>query len=265
MHVRVISDLHLDVCSIQGAQKRCSLCIVCGDVMNGRPTQVIDRLCDLLPDEHILLVPGNHEGYGVSDWGECMRQLQQACITSKRVTLLYRKSVQIGSWKFIGAPLWTSFVIPSFPDQQLNMQRAQHLHPDYKNLRFKGRIATPQDILQLHHEDLRFLQEELNKTNTPTVVVTHHAPSLKSIVPRFEHHPLNPCFLNQLDHHTFSKVQWWFHGHTHHNFDYIHYNTRVLSNARGYSERSDRSDENPAFNLDFFIDLSLNTHPITRT
>jgi Icc-related predicted phosphoesterase len=70
-----------------------------------------------------------------------------------------------------------------------------------------------------------------------TVIVTHHAPSARSLPPHHQGSALNPAFASDLDSLVAaSGVPLWVHGHTHHCVDYTIGATRVLSNQRGYPD-----------------------------
>jgi hypothetical protein len=69
----------------------------------------------------------------------------------------------------------------------------------------------------------------------PTVVVTHHAPSLKAEHPHFDLNALTPCFNSDLDHlMDGDRVVLWAFGHTHSCHDLEVNGTRLVSNQRGY-------------------------------
>jgi hypothetical protein len=86
------------------------------------------------------------------------------------------------------------------------------------------------------------------------VVITHHAPSPKSIHPRFEGSPLNACFVSDAERLLDGRrARLWIHGHTHDSFDYEVNGTRVLCNPRGYAK--DGVNENRAFDQDLRIEV----------
>lgn len=67
------------------------------------------------------------------------------------------------------------------------------------------------------------------------VVLTHHAPSPRSIPPKFQGDPLNCAFASDLDALVMeSKALLWVHGHIHSQSDYQIGSTRVVANPRGY-------------------------------
>ena len=77
----------------------------------------------------------------------------------------------------------------------------------------------------------------MNRDPARTIVVTHHAPSPRSIPPHHAGNPLNAAFVSNLDGLIErARVPLWIHGHTHHNVDYVVGSTRVLSNQRGYPD-----------------------------
>ncbi len=77
--------------------------------------------------------------------------------------------------------------------------------------------------------------------NGPTVVVTHTAPSSRSIATRYEGSALNGAFVNNLDYMFEGDFapDLWVHGHVHQAFDYAVGGTRVVCNPLGYLPRED--------------------------
>ncbi|WP_274534676.1 hypothetical protein [Aureimonas sp. AU20] len=102
------------------------------------------------------------------------------------------------------------------------------------------------------------MEEELTKPfDGPTVVVTHHAPTPRSIHPRYEGDVANPAFASDLTD-LVARVgpDLWIHGHVHDSFDYRIGRTRVLANPKGYG------DENKAFDQSLVVDVRY--HPNWR-
>ncbi|WP_325677554.1 metallophosphoesterase [Rhodopila sp.] len=111
---------------------------------------------------------------------------------------------------------------------------------------YKLRTLQPEDTARLHTTTLAFLRKELSrKFDGTTIVVTHHAPSPRSIAPRFQNDPLNPTFVTDLERFIQRyEPSLWVHGHVHDSFDYRVGRTRVICNPRGYFP----DQLNPAFN-----------------
>lgn len=84
--------------------------------------------------------------------------------------------------------------------------------------------------------------------------MTHHAPSPKSIHPRFAGSLLNACFVSDVEKlMDRDRVALWVHGHTHDSFDYVVNGTRVVCNPRGYAKLG--TAENSAFDPGFTVDV----------
>jgi hypothetical protein len=86
------------------------------------------------------------------------------------------------------------------------------------------------------------------------VVITHHAPSKRSIHPRFADSLLNACFVSDAERLVDgSRASLWIHGHTHDSFDYVLNGTRVVCNPRGYAKNG--MNENRSFDPNLAIEI----------
>ena len=123
-----------------------------------------------------------------------------------------------------------------------------------------GTPFTPEDSTVLFKKHVAWLEAALAAPyDGPTVVITHHAPSLRSIHPRFAGSLLNACFVSDLERLIGAdRVQLWIHGHTHDSFDYMLNGTRVVCNPRGYSREG--VNENPLFDSNFVVQIG----PLTQ-
>jgi broad specificity phosphatase PhoE len=118
-----------------------------------------------------------------------------------------------------------------------------------------GALFTPDDSAALFQRNVKWLNRCLDTPHAgTTVVVTHHAPSRRSIHPRFAASLLNACFVSDAERVAGAgRAQWWIHGHTHDSFDYVLNGTRVICNPRGYAKAG--VNENARFDPDFTIDV----------
>lgn len=83
----------------------------------------------------------------------------------------------------------------------------------------------------------KFYRQEFLAEGGPerSVVVTHHAPSIHSIVDRYKSNPVSAAFASNLDELILEyQPRIWIHGHTHESFDYRIGKARVVCNPRGY-------------------------------
>ena len=130
--------------------------------------------------------------------------------------------------------------------------------------KMERRKLTAEDTLARHWIDRAWLLRQLTSPfNGATVVVTHHAPGLESVDPKYASDWLTPAFVSHLpdeffgDHATrrMTEPAMWIHGHTHSSTSYKRYSTRVLANPRGYRLR-DGSFENAGFDPQLVVDVA---------
>jgi len=253
MKLHILSDLHLGQGALEIPPTDADLVILAGDI--ARPKDAVAWASKL--DKPVLYVLGNHEFYGGSIAGTAARFRAQAAGT--RIELLDDGARVIDGVRFLGSTLWTDFML--FDEQEQRgtaVAEAMRLMRDYSRITTTDdsqTVVTPDDTVALFRRHSTWLERELDKPHDgPTVVITHHAPSTRSIHPRFESSLLNPCFVSRAEHLLGeSRVQLWIHGHTHDSFDYTVGGTRVVCNPRGYAQAG--INENAAFNPGLIVEI----------
>jgi Icc-related predicted phosphoesterase len=92
--------------------------------------------------------------------------------------------------------------------------------------------------VERHADSLRYISDQLSRASDRRVVmVSHHAPSFRSIDPRYRaQREMNGGYASDLSNLILDnpKIKLWIHGHTHSPHDYMIGDTRVLCNPRGY-------------------------------
>ncbi|MGH7933674.1 MAG: hypothetical protein ACREQN_10995 [Candidatus Binataceae bacterium] len=111
---------------------------------------------------------------------------------------------------------------------------------------------TPEDALARHVAAREWLLAELaKKSDLATVVVTHHAPSLEGVHPKYRDDNVACAFASDLE--DVIEAYWpalWIHGHTHHCADYMIAHTRVLANQLGYPHERASGKFDPSLVVD---------------
>ena len=142
---------------------------------------------------HIVYVLGNHEFYG-TDIDETRAKLAQDCVRCG-IHLLDPGTIRIEGVRFIGATLWTDLELEGKANAIGTHFRAGNELMDFQGgIEHQGRDFTTAESVRRHREERGFIEDELERAEgnrDPVVVVTHHAPSAKSIHPSFEGDPLN--------------------------------------------------------------------------
>lgn len=128
----------------------------------------------------------------------------------------------------------------------VSVHSAQSAISDFRLIRATPsfRKLHPADTVRQHEASRAWLENALGKPfDGRTVVVTHHAPSPRSIEAQFEGDELTPAYASNLENLMGKSVDLWIHGHMHSSFDYIvgsedatgPNGTRVVCNPRGYA------------------------------
>jgi hypothetical protein len=102
---------------------------------------------------------------------------------------------------------------------------------------------TPEDSAMDHARMLAYV-DHVTRDPGSYIVVGHHCPSELSVAPQYKGDLLNGAFRSKLDDFIEARpqIRYWFHGHTHHNFNYWIGETRVVCNPRGYTGHESIAD-----------------------
>jgi predicted phosphodiesterase len=194
----------------------------------------------------VIYVLGNHEYYGQRLMPELLAAARAKC-RGTHVYLLENDAVAIDGVRFLGCTLWTDFAL--FEEEERNlraMEEAGMKMGDFRHIiagRRDGGYGknklipfTPAMARARHLASRAWLEGELAKPHDgPTVVVTHHAPSARSLAYQEPTWLLDAAYASNLEHLMDKRrVRLWVHGHTHLATDYQVADTRIISNPRGY-------------------------------
>ncbi|HEX6138115.1 MAG TPA: metallophosphoesterase [Casimicrobiaceae bacterium] len=250
MKLNILSDLHLSLGPLAVPRSDADVVILAGDLT--RPKEALAWASQIT--KPALYVPGNHEFYGGSLDATIDELRRLASGTSVRI--LDDDEIVLDGVRFLGSTLWTDFMLHGEGEQRAAaMREARRLMRDFSRIRIGEAIFAPEDSAALFRAHARWLATRLAEPFAgPTVVITHHAPSRRSIHPRFAESLLNPCFVSDAEHLIDgSRARLWIHGHTHDSFDYVVNGTRVVCNPRGYAK--DGVNENARFDPEFCVEV----------
>ncbi|MEO4014619.1 MULTISPECIES: metallophosphoesterase [Pseudomonas] len=255
MRIALLSDIHLSVNALPFPDVDADLVVLAGDI--SRPATAIEwaKSCPV----PIVYVAGNHEFYG-SDLISTYQHLNRLS-EGTQIHVLERSEYLHNGVRFLGCTLWSDYrLFDSAEDRAQGVDLATKLMRDFTHIKIAPDFP---DLFSPAVSQLVFLQTvawledcfSRDKT-TPTVVVSHFAPTRLSIGLLFENSPINASFVSNLeDRINVWQPALWLHGHTHGSFDYQVGKTRVICNARGYAKNG--INENPEFNGSYVIDLDI--------
>jgi Icc-related predicted phosphoesterase len=259
MKVGVVSDLHLEFgdLDLQNDQE-IDVLVLGGDICIAADLHDFPASQQLLPDNqnrrqlaaksyrqffqrcserfpHVIYIMGNHEYYH-GTWEQTFEILRKEVSVFPNIHLLEMEDIIINDVHFIGSTLWTD----CNRHDPLTMLQLYRLIADYRMIR----VAGEECMLRTHHtvalfeKTKKYIFDRLNEEKGRCAVVcTHHAPSNRSIHPKYANQTmLNGAFKSDLDDFimNFSRIALWTHGHVHTPFDYMIGATRVICNPRGY-------------------------------
>lgn len=195
--------------------------------------------------KQVLVIAGNHEYY-FGDLDEINEDMEAFYKTVPGVIYLQYGMIHSipGVIDFIGGTLWTDVfkgnkIAGKFMQSRMNDRK--YITKGVKLFSYKNMISEHE--LMLRNIRSHFEEGRVQGGDVPVMVISHHAPSAKSIHPEY----VNPTTLDSRERYInagyvsncddFIKslpITYWIHAHVHHKWDYMIGNTRILCNPLGY-------------------------------
>ncbi len=261
MNIRIASDIHNEFkpweISISEKDKERTL-ILAGDLHpRAKSAKWLANIARSF--KQIIVVLGNHDYWTDSlDRASQRLKLKLSELNIQNVNVLDRDIFIDNSGntpvRYLGCTLWTDYN----NGDSLTMLDASNNMKDFKKIRMFGgtKHLSTWDILNSHNKDKLFLENALNTNfNGYTIIVSHHAPSHKSIPIEYQTEKKyyeNGAYVSNLHNWILDKpFDIWIHGHTHSSFQYEFGTGQVLCNPRGYAP----NDLNPNFIEELVINL----------
>jgi len=232
MKLRIASDIHTEMHDSNNKEKlkrvierfvlppmeddEEQVLLLAGDIGSAHKPDNLRYFLDLVRPRfrNVVNIGGNHEGYGESI----------STTNERHITIFPNES------PLLTTTLWTDFnkedpIIMKFIENSLNDYRYVH-QPNSKEL------ITSEFILNEHKKSRNFLERAVT---VGSIVMTHHAPSEKSVNSQYEGSLLTYGFFSDLEEFILEKKpKLWIHGHMHNSSDYMIGDTRVICNPFGY-------------------------------
>ena len=185
---------------------------------------------------HVIYIMGNHEFYNGKFYAG-IDYMREECAKYPNVYMLEQDMKIIDDVVFVGGTLWTNMN----KRDPLTMHAIEGMMNDFRIIRNDARNYAPMSALDVairHDKTLAYIEHIVHEhRNKKCVVVGHHSPSFQSCHPMYG----NDTLMNGGYHSDLSEfimdhpqIKLWTHGHTHHPFDYVLGETRVVCNPRGY-------------------------------
>jgi Icc-related predicted phosphoesterase len=228
MKIHYLSDLHLEFGKMPKNYRvpaGTDVVVLAGDIGVGLAGLHWALLAFDCP---VVYVAGNHEHYGHRTM-EKLLDKARAKVAGTHVHFLENDAIEIEDVRFIGTTMWTNFRVLEHIKQELAMNFVWKRMTDYFEITLDRRPAeggmhpgkhgwqvTPRKILELHCDALDFLGGEIAKRqpNQSMVIVTHHAPSERSLRYGTATEVIDTAYVSRLDALVeTSGAALWIHGH----------------------------------------------------
>ena len=274
MRILVLSDLHREIWRqprtwslddqeqdpfyrIDLSISRPDVVVLAGDI--DVSTKGVAWAHETFTDLPVIYVHGNHEGYG-HNIDTVVDEITLASQATGHVHHLNRGVLIIDGVRFLGTALWTDFQLYGPDAGGRAMDAAANQMNDYRRIRLASedyRRLSPVDTVKWHAAEREWLLARLSEPfDGKTVVVTHMAPSERSIADEYKGDELSPAFASNLDA-LVERADLWIHGHVHHFLDYrVGEHGRVVCNPLGYPGRGPYgTSESEGFDPNFVVEL----------
>lgn len=232
MKIHILSDLHIEFQPFKLPAVDADVVVLAGDIHLAE--KGFRWALAAISDRPVVYVLGNHEFYQAATPRLVHKLREKAAGTN--IHVLEREAVAIDGVRFLGCTLWTDFKLlgnrgacMAAAGQDMNDYVRIRLSPEYRKI-------GPPFTAAWHIAAKKWIAEEAAaQAGTPVVVVTHHAPSIRSFRADDRRGLLQAAYASDLEAFADSlPISLWAHGHIHTASDYRIGDTRVVCNPRGY-------------------------------
>ena len=255
MNILVVSDLHVDInetfnFGFMKDKTEKDAIIIAGDISGSVEThiQYLNKLKDIV-DCPIIAIAGNHLGYDFYRNGCKQEDLLDVSISTlqkesnSNLFFLHNEYVDVGDYIIFGGPMYTDFKL--YDNEILGMTCAKEWMNDFRCVHIydvttdEVRSILPMDYIKWFEQFKAALKKCIEETTKDIIVVTHFAPSIKSISSKYNsgiYKELNPSYASNME--DFIKenprIKLWVHGHMHDSFDYKIGQCYIICEPYGY-------------------------------
>jgi len=214
---------------------------------------------------HVIYIMGNHEFYngkfyaGIDYMREELAKYPNIHMLEQDTYVIQDRNKETGEVTdvvFVGGTLWTDMN----RRDPLTMHAIEGMMNDFRIIRNDYRsyaCMSALDVAIRHDKTLAYIKIVLDQNkDKKCVVVGHHSPSFQSCHPMYGSDTLmNGGYHSDLSEFILDhpQVKLWTHGHTHHPFDYVIGDTRVVCNPRGY--QNDGYSEDTGWNPNLILEI----------
>ena len=215
---------------------------ICGDVGEFKNYNSFRDFFTLVNSryERVYLIPGNHEFYR-GEVSQVLFGMEDFVASFSNIYFLDNAAVEVDGVKIFGSTLWTNLSNPT------SAIKAFQSMNDFRLIKRNTHRLMPDDVVEFHKDAMNEMTDFLSTTSEDdkVVILSHHAPSFKSISGRYVGSSLNDAYATNLENLILDhpQIKAWCHGHVHNYHRYTIGNCQVVCNPRGYPPGYDEAED----------------------
>jgi Icc-related predicted phosphoesterase len=274
LRVQLLSDIHAEMGSQAeplpaAVDASADLILIPGDTAHA--PDAVDVACRMFPGTvPIVLLAGNHEHYQTgmtipaglavmraAAAAESATRGRQVYVLENETLLLTIRGVSV---RLAGCTMWSDYALLGNPLR--DMAKVVRSLNDYRlitGLGGAGHFFSSDECLSMFAASRAFLSAVLAEPHDgPTIILTHHLPSFRSVARQYKKDPVSAGFASDLDDLISMGAALWVHGHTHVSCTWRDQGgTFVVCNPAGYARGRKGAAilENAKFDPKLIIDV----------
>lgn len=251
MKLTILSDLHVDINKNYDFSnlKDQEFVIIAGDIA-GNPILVKQFIQENM--SRGIFIEGNHLGYSKSgqyqiDFRQGVERWLRNEFKDSPVKYLENDICEYEDIIFIGCTLWTDFCLYGEHVQDAAIMASWTFMNDYNYILCEHDEDVtklfPRKTIEWHKKSIEYIEKICSENpDKKIVIISHHAPSRKSIAPQYRKSELNPAYASNLEWliEKYSNIKLWVSGHSHNDSDYKVAQCRCIARPFGYYNENNR-------------------------
>ena len=236
MKIQYISDIHLEFLSkIPEINPVGDVLVLAGDIGHPFSNIYIDFLIAMnYKFKKIFIITGNHEFYSLGK-NKTMEEIDdkiKSIINDNNlnnITYLDDSYEDHEGFRFCGATLWSKIINKKYLNNDMTMIKDM-------NIEFRN---------ELFNNSYEFINEVINNSNLPIIMITHHLPSfdlINSVYRTEEYINYTQCYASDCSKLFKEPIKIWIFGHTHKECDKEINGIKFLCNPIGYPDENKITD-----------------------
>ena len=242
---QLLSDIHLEMGTYHNIKPKAPYLLLVGDI--GYPETRIYQ--DFMKQcskkfEKVFYVSGNHEYYQSKHKCKSIDEIDaiiEDICKHYDIHYLQNSSYDFEDLKIVGSTLWSDVLI------------TDELTNDYLSIyKTKNKHIKVADTLEMYRMNKEYLTTTIETSDKPLLIMTHHLPSYKMILPVYETSLCKSHFASHLDNLFKKPLVAWVCGHSHGFNKQIINNIPCIMNSIGYP-----SEQRKGASTSFVLELDI--------